>query len=141
MKFEVDMKTAKEIADIIENWEHEAGEDFTDYFLHDAVIISDWTQFLRNKGFDERSRIIEDENANGNNSICQMLLFNVHLCYAYYDDQSKKKEHVGIEHVEYAHEPSKWDDLYAQDLLLWAEFILSDSHYLNEFERKHFPMC
>jgi hypothetical protein len=104
-------KSANELASKISKWESEAGESFTDYFMHDNVADNSWAFWLLGKGFTEHANQIIDEILSGNTCIDQGTLYDV---YPEYNDKG-----------EYNH--GSWD----KNASLWAEFLVSTPFYLD----------
>lgn len=109
--------TAKQLAEKIRNWEVEAGESFTDYFMHDNVKDQSWAYFLLGKGHVERAVEIVDEIHNGNKCIDQELLYEI-----------------------YSNDGEWSEEQYNKNVILWAEFLISMPHYcqkVTEFFEEH----
>lgn len=104
--------TTQELADKISEWEHNAGESFTDYFMHDNVKDNSWAFWLLGKGFAERANEIILEILAGNDCLDQELLYEV---YPTYDEDDKWIEES--------------DD---KNRLLWAEFLIGTPYYLSK---------
>jgi len=97
----------------IRDWEHQAGESFTDYFL-DNYPLGSWAYFLLGKGYkDWANKII---NMNESNE---------------YVDQSDKFEWFD------AYQSGDWkEEDYLLNVKIWAEFLVeSDQYYrrVNDF--------
>lgn len=99
------------LVDKIIEWEHEAGEGFTDYFMHDLINDVEWAIWLKTKGFEERAyEILEETESSTFGVIDQQFLFNIH-------DEGQE---------------SYWKDDYRKDVELWAEFILRSEKYVEK---------
>lgn len=113
----------------IENFEREAGESFTDYFMDDEVFYTSFAFWLLGKGFQERANFqINEINRRGgpNKFSDQELMFDVHA--------SPLKEFEGETvcwELEYGHE---LDEARQKDYLLWAEFLTSSDRYKVPFD-------
>jgi len=107
----------KELFDKIFNWEAEAGESFTDYFMHDHVIDGSWAFWLIGKGYHERGNKIVELLTAGQTCLDQALLYQVH--------SSKIENDYGVDI-----EPFNIE-LYEKDVMLWAEFLTATPHYYN----------
>lgn len=116
------MKTIEQIVKEIRDWEYNAGESFTDYFLDSGDHDDKWIVFIESKGFtDLAEQIKEDKYIDGNNKV------------RYSTDQHLKFE---INCCKMEDEQGDWDDeAYVKDLNLWAEFILNDESILSDFEK------
>lgn len=112
--FSKDTKTTQMIQETFEKilkFEQEAGESFTDYFMHDNVNDNAWATWLQEKGFTENAKVIFDEIADGNNCIDQDVLYEIY-------DENPDKEWSNEEHE--------------KNVMLWAEFLSSKPEYLEE---------
>lgn len=112
----------KELFDKINAWVENAGESFTDYFMHDNVKDNSWAFWLLGKGYTEHANIIIVEILGGNNCIDQEVLYEVFP--EYLDDEG-----------------SVWSrENYEKNVMLWAEFLLSTPYYsdkVNKFLNKN----
>lgn len=107
----------KQIADKIIAWEHDAGESFTDYFMHGSVRDVSWAFWLVGKGFTERGNEILNLVNSGETCLDQELLYDIHPSY------------------EYTEKTETWNqDNYNKNVLLWAEFLISTDIYKKRFE-------
>lgn len=112
------MNNIELLAHKIRFWEYEAGESFTDYFLDRTAFNNRWLIFLRIKGFAQHLSYIEAEDYPD-----QELTFEPH---------NWSHQYLDLEDDDY---PRGWDNnTYFKDVLLWAEFILSDTMILEELE-------
>ena len=101
---------AEELCEKIRDWEMDAGESFTDYYMHDNVKDISWAFWLLGKGFTEHANIIIDEILAGETCIDQETLYGVYPDY----------------------EGEKWvEESYDKNALLWAEFLVATPYYLN----------
>ena len=111
------------LKDRIRSWEQDAGESFTDYFMHDNVAYRSWAFWLLGKGHTIRAnKIIEEivkQESKGRLSLSQELLFDVHGEYTWNEDTQKETWH---------------EDLYDKNVMLWAEFLLATSLYTGRVE-------
>jgi hypothetical protein len=108
------MFTVQELADKIHQWEHNAGESFTDYFMHDNVKDNSWAFWCLGKGFNEHGNNIIRELLAGNTCLDQELLYEI---YPTYDTD----------------ESDKWiPENHHKNVLLWAEFLLDTPFYFNK---------
>ncbi|MND53808.1 hypothetical protein D3C80_448550 [compost metagenome] len=110
-----------QLVDRIREWELHAGESFCDYFLDNFSYNGAWNAFLLSKGYKDLVAAIEADvyvSRDGERFPCtdQELKFEPHSSALY--------ESVGC-----------WDEeVYRQDVALWAEFILSDQGLFEECE-------
>lgn len=115
------MKTVAQMVDEIRDWEMDAGESFTDYFLDRYSYCGTWLEFLESKGYHDLAQEIRDDGyilSNGEKLSCtdQQLKFEPH---------NTAHENAG----------GQWDeDEYRKDVALWAEFILADAAILKDYE-------
>lgn len=112
------------LKDRIIAWEHNAGESFTDYFMHDNVADRSWAFWLLGKGYTVRANEIIEEIVRQQESkayICldQELLYDIHGEYTW-DEESK------------THNWSQ--ENYDKNVMLWAEFLLATALYTNRVE-------
>ena len=112
------------LKDRIIAWEHNAGESFTDYFMHDNVADRSWAFWLLGKGYTVRANEIIEEIVRQQESkayICldQELLYDIHGEYTW-DEESK------------THNWSQGN--YDKNVMLWAEFLLATALYTNRVE-------
>jgi hypothetical protein len=108
----------KELFDKICTWEAEAGESFTDYFMHDHVTDASWAFWLVGKGYHERGNKIIDLIGAGERYFSQELLFLV--------NSSEIVENDADEIDPFNRE------LYEKDVMLWADFLTATTHYHNK---------
>lgn len=98
----------------IRDWEMDAGESFTDYFL-DRWAFGSWVYWLLGKGHHEWANKLINKNEQG-----------------IYVDQSEKFEF----YHDYDDE-GKWsEELYHKNVRVWAEFLVESDQYfrrVNEF--------
>lgn len=121
-------KTIQDLSESIYLWEYEAGESFTDYYMHDCVNDLEWAAFLDSKGFTERAEAIRSLRKQGNTCLCQSLLYNVHSTYL--EEYEGCKEAIDV--VEYSEDQAKWQELYLKDIKLWAEFLFNNEYHKKE---------
>lgn len=112
------------LKDRITAWEYNAGESFTDYFMHDNVADRSWAFWLLGKGYTVRANEIIEEIVRQQESkayICldQELLYDIHGEYTW-DEESK------------THNWSQ--ENYDKNVMLWAEFLLATPLYTNRVE-------
>lgn len=106
------------LAQKIRDWEMDAGESFTDYFMEGRVNESNWAFWLLGKGFTQKANWLINEIAK-KSYIDQVEKFHIH-----YSDEISW---------------SDWDSadaIYFKDFLLWAEFFLGSDIYtarINEW--------
>lgn len=111
------MKTIEELAQQIHDWEVEAGESFTDYFMHSSVRDVSWAFWLLGKGFSERANEILNEVEAGNTCLDQELLYEIYPSSVYENGRdSWNKEN------------------YYKNVLLWSEFFLATEIYTKRVE-------
>lgn len=89
--------------DEIHNWEAEAGEDFTDRFMHDNVKDLSWAFWVLGKGFTEHALNIIKEIEAGETCIDQDVLYTI---YPDWEDHDKNVE-------------------------IWAEFLSATPSYIT----------
>lgn len=114
----------KELAKKIIDWENDAGESFTDYFMHDNVADRSWAFWLLGKGYTSRANEIIEEIVKQQNS-------KVHVCL----DQELLYD---------LHEEEPWDEEaksynwnqenYNKNVMLWSEFLLATSLYTQRVQ-------
>lgn len=103
-------KNKQVLAEAIHKWEQNAGESFTDYFMHDRVKDVSWAFWLLGKGYSERANMLIDLIQAGNKCIDQELLYHLHMT-------------------------EEWDEeLYSKDIDLWADFLTASDRYFKEIE-------
>ena len=110
---DVTQKNIESTALQIFEWEREAGESFTDYFMHDSVRDVSWAFWLLGKGFVERANEILNE-VNADKKLCldQELLYDIYPSYEGKD--------------------CSWnEDNYYKNVRLWAEFLVSTDIYFQ----------
>ena len=107
--------TTNRLKTTILKWEEEQAESFADYFLHDNVEDSSWSNFLKKTGHTEKAKSIDAEiEANGGKPIYdQEFLYNVYPLYV--DDKFSEENNN-------------------KNVLLWSEFIASDPSFLKKAE-------
>lgn len=93
----------------IRKWEFDAGESFTDQYMHDNVKDVSWAFWLLGKGYHERANELIDLIQAGNKCIDQELLYEL------YGD------------------PDNWtEEFHMMNVALWAEFLIASDRYWNE---------
>lgn len=115
---EVTQKSIDDMFNKIIEWEHDAGESFTDYYMHDCVREVSWAFWLLGKGFVERAnQILNEVEADTKYCLDQELLFDIYPSYVDYE-----KESCGY----------SWnEENYHKNVRLWAEFLVSSDIYLR----------
>ena len=104
--------TKEKLAEKISEWCEDAGESFTDYFMHDNVNDSDWANWLLSKGFSEKAHEILGLIEEGETCIDQDVLYEV---YSEHDDNGK------------------YDfTAYDKNIEVWADFLVSTPTYLKK---------
>lgn len=112
-----------ELTMAILDWEKEAQEDFTDYYMHDCVDWSDWADWLEKQGFLDRAEAIKFQIEKGE-CVCQDLLFRINGCVPYCREN-------GAEEVwTWGQGEEEWLELYRKDVFLWAQFMCEDEERL-----------
>lgn len=116
-------------AERIRDWELEAGESFNDYFMHDYTDYENWGHFLIDHGLVQRGELIlkwyiKDEiNKQDQNTLFNMysgtLKYSAEYDTFYFDDDEFEGD---------------WEELYHKDMLLFAEYILSDEDRKEDFD-------
>lgn len=106
------MTTFEKICD----WEEEAGESFTDYFMHDNIYDGSWAFWLLGKGFSEK----------GNWIIDQMVTED-------YKKWRLDQEELYEIYPEYLDENTHSEENADKNRTIWAEFIDASNHYTNKF--------
>ena len=104
----------EELIEKINNWVENAGESFTDYFMHDNVKDTSWAFWLLGKGYTEHANKIINEILAGETCIDQEILYEIF------------PEYVGGETISWSR------DNYDKNLVLWAEFLVATPYYLNK---------
>lgn len=119
----------------IKNFEYEAGESFTDYFMDDEVFKTSWAFWLVGKGYIERGNAIVNEiNKRGgpNGWSDQEFCFNVHTAPLKLIEDYKDDYACGLVPIEITI-GSEYDKALEKDYRLWAEFLLSTDRYKTPF--------
>lgn len=119
----------KAYAERIQNFECEAGESFTDYFMDDEVFYTSFAFWLLGKGFQERANFqINEINRRGGPSgfSDQELMFDVHA--------SPLKKVEGEIVCWQLDSGAELDEARQNDYLLWAEFLTSSDRYKAPFD-------
>lgn len=108
--------TKEELAKKIIEWEIEAGESFTDYFMHDRVKNLSWAFWLLGKGFTEHALVIirkmEKDGADAYQE--QETLYEI---YPEYDENENYS-----------------NDAHERNVMVWSEFLLSTDTYTKRIE-------
>lgn len=127
--------TTEEIFNKILDWEIEAGESFTDYFMHDRVDDKDWAMFLIGKGYEERGKAIlkavhEHELVGEPCCLDQEFLYNIHE-YPKFEESLNWK---GLPSYDVLYDENQdWSrKKYEKDSALWAEFLSTHPVYLEK---------
>lgn len=105
--------TKEELVNKISEWEHEAGESFTDYFMHDNVKTLSWAFWLLGKGFTEHALVIIRGLEKGETYFDQEELFEIYPEHSYEDGK----------------EPEWNPDSYEKNTEIWAEFLVATDSY------------
>lgn len=109
---EVTQKSIDDMFNKIIEWEYEAGESFTDYYMHDNVREVSWAFWLLGKGFVERANEILNQHSVAKYSLDQEILFDIYPSYE--------------------GENCSWnEENYHKNIRLWAEFLVSSDIYLQ----------
>lgn len=112
------------MVEAIRNFEVEAGEGFTDYFL-DNYPLGSWAYWLLGKGHTEWANNIINKNEAGG-----------------YVDQELKFEYFNSYPHETETSSGSWcEETYLKNVRVWAEFLVeSDQYYrrVNEFLDNYF---
>lgn len=109
---EVTQKSIDDMFERILTWECEAGESFTDYYMHDNVREVSWAFWLLGKGFVERANEILNQHSVAKYSLDQEILFDIYPSYE--------------------GEDCSWnEENYHKNIRLWAEFLVSSDIYLQ----------
>ena len=109
----------KDLVERIRNWEVDAGESFTDYFLDRYSYDDAWLAFLVDKGYE---------------GLVQEILSDVYVCkdgtvLTCTDQELKFEPHNSA----WEASGNDWsEDEYRKDVALWAEFILADEKLFEE---------
>lgn len=102
-----------ELKQKIHEFEREAGESFTDRFMHDKVKDASWAFWLLGKGYKSRANVIIQAILDGERCIDQDILYDIH----------------GAE----SEDAESWDEeSYGKNTLLWAEFLAGTPYYLEK---------
>ena len=114
-----------ELTMAILDWESEAQESFTDYYMHDCINWYDWAKWLFNNGHSGRAIHIRYQiKIVKNTCIDQDLLFRVH------GTKAQPREDYALEVVEWQDDDEKWSELYRKDVFLWAQYMCSNKETL-----------
>lgn len=106
------MKTKEEMIDLIKDWEYNAGESFTDYFMHDNVVWANWLFWLLGKGgHDEFAVKALEKLSSGEDYLDQEELFDMHNTVENWNDEN-----------------------YDKNVELWAEFLTATPTYQKRLE-------
>lgn len=108
----------------IREWELEAGEGFTDYFL-DNWAVGSWAYWLLGKGHTEWANLIINMNEE-KQYVDQEVKFEWFDDYTYDEDGSNPVWH---------------EELYLKNVRVWAEFLVESDQYfrrVNEFFDEYF---
>jgi hypothetical protein len=114
------VKSAEDAVTRIIDWEIEAGETFTDYFMHDTVDDGAWAYWLLAKGYVKHANNILMEILAGEKCIAQDILYEV------YDEREGDNGYS--------------EENIVKNIELMAEFLFADSKYLellNKFLEKN----
>jgi hypothetical protein len=103
--------TAEELIEKIRDWECEAGESFTDYFMHDRVKTLSWAFWILGKGYTEHALVIIRGLEKGETYFDQEELFDIYPQY------------VGDDGQEWS------NDNYDKNVAIWAEFLVATDSY------------
>lgn len=108
------------LVDQIREWELDAGEGFTDYFLDKHSYNGEWLTFLESKGF---------------HVLVQEIKEDVYVCrdgtVLTCTDQNLKFEPYSFAQE---NDGGPWDeDIYRKDVALWAEFILTHEDVYKDY--------
>lgn len=117
---DISITAIENVVNQIREWELDAGEGFCDYFLDTYSYGGEWLHFLATKGYHD---LVEEIKA------------DVYVCndgtVLHCTDQQLKFEPYSSAHEE---NNGNWDeDVYRQDVALWAEFILMHEDIYKEF--------
>lgn len=109
-------RDVQKLAQTLRDWEMDAGESFTDYYMDDRVKPVSWAFWLLGKGYTEKAnKLIDDITAR--RSVGQMDTFHIH----YADGMSW----------------SDWDAAdatYFKDFLIWADFLCASDRYFKDIK-------
>lgn len=102
--------TQKELVIKINKWEQEAGESFTDYFMHDRVKTLSWAFWLLGKGHKKTALTIIGGLEKGETYFDQETLFEIHPTY----------------------KGQKWiEGNHQKNIEIWAEFLVATKSYVE----------
>lgn len=104
----------EELVEKIRDWECEAGESFTDYFMHDRVKTLSWAFWLLGKGYTEHALVIIRGLEAGETYFDQEELFHI------YPEYEGVNEHG---------DPQYCDENYDKNVEIWAEFLVATDAY------------
>lgn len=133
--------TVEELANNIKQWESEAGESFTDYFMHDNVADNSWAFWLIGKGHKRGVDIVHQllaKKKKGKTFICldQDLLYNVHqdpdVVYEYDEDGDISEVETRRAYDDIPYDYVEAAKRFHLDALLWAEFLLATPFYTKK---------
>lgn len=101
-------RTAEALAVKIREWEMNAGESFTDYYMHDRVKNVSWAFWLLGKGFSQRANFLIDM-ITASQYLEQEILYDLHG------------------------DLEEWsEETHQQNILLWAEFLVASDRYWKD---------
>lgn len=127
----MNIELINEYADKIRDWECEFGRSFLDYFMHDYTDYEQWGNFLIENGHDKLGKLILEWEKNGTiNRQDQGTLF---LNYSGTLRYSNEYSVWYFDEDDYEHK-GDWEQLYFNDMLLMAKFILSTPEQKEEFD-------
>lgn len=95
------------LAEKIRDWENDAGESFTDYFMHDNVYAVSWAFWLAGKGYTDKANEIIGEVESGNKCIDQEVLFDI------------------VDNKNFT------DEVHFKNILIWSDFLLATETYVK----------
>lgn len=123
--------TIAQLANTIGEWEQDAGESFTDYFMHGGVNDKDWGLWLIDNGHKERGEAIV-KSYDAHEAACQFCCQDQDFLYAIFTNPEFVEEQnwKGLPSFEVCYSDEDWSyELEDKNHLLWAEFLLSSEIY------------
>lgn len=109
-------RDVQKLAQTLRDWEMDAGESFTDYYMDARVKPVSWAFWLLGKGHTEKANKLIDA-ITARDYIDQTELFHIH-----YSDEISW---------------SDWDAadaIYFKDFLIWADFLCASDRYFNDIK-------
>lgn len=121
-------KTPEELRDAILDWQYEAGESFTDYFMDDTVDTKQWLHWLVGKGYSEHAlpilALIREREVQPK----KWSYISQHEKFEIYEDSVEGDEYTKADGT-----TAKWEG-WQMNALVWAEFLLAFPEYVPKIK-------